>query len=79
VGKSKRTENESETKGLSLYSELHYVKVPTVRKQKRKDMKRTEEPDNRQSTLYHLSIVEENCQEGLVKVRYVGYGEEYDE
>jgi len=61
------------------YTELADVKVPTVKKQKRKVMKRTEEPDDRQSTLYRLSIVEENRQEGLVKVRYVGYGEEYDE
>lgn len=61
------------------YAELADVKVPTVRKQKRKGMKRTEEPDDRPSTLYRLSIVEENRQEGLVKVRYMGYGEEYDE
>ena len=61
------------------YAELADVKVPTVRKQKRESVKRTEEPDDRPSTLYRLSIVEENRQEGLVKVRYVGYGEKYDE
>ena len=56
------------------YAEIADVKVPTVRK----DMKRTEKPDDRPSTLYCLSIVEENCQQVLVNVRYMGYGEEYD-
>lgn len=53
--------------------------MPTVKKHKTKGIKRTEEPDDRPSTLYCLSIVEENHQEGLVKVRYIGYGKEYDE
>ena len=65
------------------YAKLADVKVPTVRKQKRKGKEGTEEPseepDDRLSTLYRLNIVEKNRQEGLVKVRYVGYGEEYDE
>lgn len=62
------------------YAELADVKVPAVRKQKRGGVNRTEEVDDKPSaTLYRLSIVEENHREGLVKVRYVGYGEEYDE
>jgi len=42
-------------------------------------MKRTEESDSRPSTLYYLTIVEENSQEGLVKMRYMEYGKEHDE
>ena len=61
------------------YAELADVKVPSVRKQKREGAKITGKPEHSLSTLYHLSIVEENRQEGLVKVRYVGYGKKYDE
>ena len=57
------------------YAELADVKVPCVRKQKREGAKITGEPEHSLSTLYRLSIVEENRQEGLVKVRYVGYGD----
>ena len=58
------------------YAELVDVKVPSVRKQKREGVN---EPADSPSTLYRLIIVEENRPEGLVKVRYVGYGKKYDE
>ena len=60
------------------YAELVDIKIPAVRKRKAEDLKTAVE-ESEGDRLYCLSIVQRNPQEGLVKVRYVGYGREFDE
>jgi len=56
------------------YSKLADVKVPSVRRRKGT----ATEPEEIEK-LFRLKIVGRNPQEGIVKVRYIGYGREYDE
>jgi len=61
------------------YAELADIKLPAKRRQVvRKGADRREEPGELEP-LYRLTVVKQNQEEGLVKVRYVGYGEECDE
>ena len=61
------------------YAELADIQLPAKRRQVvRKGADRREEPGELEP-LYRLTVVEQNQEEGLVKVRYVGYGEECDE
>ena len=50
------------------------IKVPSVRRRK----ETAAEPENVEK-LYCLKIVDRNPQEGIVKVRYIGYCRDYDE
>ena len=56
------------------YSKLADIKVPSVRRRK----ETAAEPEDVEK-LYRLKIVDRNPQEGIVKVRYIGYGRDYDE
>jgi len=61
------------------YAELADIQLPAKRRQVvRKGADRREEPGELEP-LYRLTVVKQNQEEGLVKVRYVGYGEECDE
>ena len=60
------------------YAELVDIKIPAVRKRKAIDLT-TAIKESEGDRLYRLSILQRNSQEGLVKVRYVGYGREFDD
>ena len=57
------------------YRQLADVKLPIVRKGRG----RVEESSSTSDTLYRLQILEEDQENGRVKVGYVGYGDEFDE
>jgi len=58
------------------YAELVDIKIPSDRKCKSEDLT-TPVEEAEDDRLYRLSIVQRNPREGLVKVRYVGYGREF--
>ena len=60
------------------YSELVKFEIPAVRPTK-KCLATSVEEASRCDKPYCLSIVQRKPEEGLVKVRYVGYGRELDE
>jgi len=57
------------------YRQLADVKLPIVRKGRG----RVEESSLTSDKLYRLQILEEDQENGRVKVGYVGYGDEFDE
>jgi len=62
------------------YAELVNLKIPAAQQSKNHmGLASSVKEDSGCDTLYHLSIVQRKPEEGLVKVRYVGYGREFDE
>ena len=61
------------------YAELADVKVPRRQKKPKSRSPNIEGDEQAEGELYRLDILEQDVQHGLVKVRYIEYGPEYDE
>ena len=61
------------------YAELADVKLPRTKSVKKTNLRTRGVTETVEPELYRLNVLEQDIGRGLVKVRYVGYGAEYDE